>query len=599
MRFYLLFIISLLNNIAGWTQSNESRILESLKKRQLADPARSTIICDSLLQESAAKDVLFAAKIRYFKAKGFNLSTHHKKAIRLVDEIMVVFNRKNEYDFMINSLLLKSNANNNLKNYSQAINDALEALQLAKDQQLDKKIASIYSEIAFSHYGSGDFFNAIDYMLQVEAQQLKIKDTIGLSSTYNNIAVLYKNMHQYDNALKYNQKSLAFNIDFNLAEGIPKSHNNIGLIYFLINDYENAKKHFEKAIAANEQYNLKTTSPLTNLGEMYMELEEYDLAETYYNRALQYALKSNNDYKLRSVYDMLLKVNLQKKNFRNSYTYQSKIDSLSNILSKIEADEKIKMLENKHDIFQKEQDLIAAKENAKLSRIIFIVILSLFVFAALFFIQKQKTNKLKTEKDMLMLEQTILRSQMNPHFIFNALSAIQNTVMDNDPIKSASYLSRFAKLIRQNFEFTSKRFITLQEDLDALENYIETQKLRLKYPLKYQFHIDSSLNPHTIEIPPMLLQPFIENAIEHGLKDKKEGALVVINITKKNQETITITITDNGKGYSPKPDQKLHSTEVILKRLELLGKGDEKSFSISNLEGQVGTLVKFSIHTTL
>lgn len=598
MRISIFFTICLFSSFLGWSQSKEKVIIEYLKKQQFENPVNIIIVCDSLLQESVAENRLFAAKVKYYKANGLNTNANHKRAIDLADEIIGVFEKNKEYPFLVNTLLLKSNANNYLNNDTEAINNALEALQISKDNQLDNKIALIYSEMAFNHYGSGDFLKAIEYMLQAEAQQIKIKDNHGLSSTYNNIAVLYKNIHDLDNALKYNLKSLDLNISLGIIEGIPKSYNNIGLIYSIQNDITNAKKYFEKAVAANIEYGFDNISPLTNYGDMYMKINDYDLAEIYYNKALTAALKSENDYKLRSVYEMLLKVNLQQKDFENSYKFQTKIDSLSLIISKIESDEKIKMLESKHETFQKEQELIAAKESVKLFIVIFIVILFLFILTALYVIQKQKINKLNIEKDKVILEQQILRSQMNPHFIFNALSAIQNTVMDNDPIKSASYLSRFAKLIRQNFEFTSKHLITLQEDLDALENYIETQKLRLQYPLVYKFDIDAAINPNTIEIPPMLLQPFIENAIEHGLKEKKEDALITISIMKNGAEKVKITIIDNGKGYFPKSDKKLHSTEITLKRLELFGKGDEKSFSTTNLGANAGTKVQFNIHVT-
>ena len=114
-------------------------------------------------------------------------------------------------------------------------------------------------------------------------------------------------------------------------------------------------------------------------------------------------------------------------------------------------------------------------------------------------IQKNKNGKLKLKQDKLILEQKVLQSQMNPHFIFNALTSIQKTIFDNDPVKSASYISKFATLIRQNFEFVDKKEIFLSEDLDALKNYIETQQLRFDDKFNYSITIDETIDASYIK----------------------------------------------------------------------------------------------------
>ena len=186
----------------------------------------------------------------------------------------------------------------------------------------------------------------------------------------------------------------------------------------------------------------------------------------------------------------------------------------------------------------------------------------------------------------------MLRTQMNPHFVFNALTAIQNTLLDDDPLKSSTYLSRFAKLVRQNFEFVNKKFISLEEDLDALKNYIETQQLRFENKFDYKITVQDTVDTSFIQITPMLLQPFIENAIEHGLKPKKAKGLLQIYISEKGEFT-RFKILDDGVGYTKNTnfEDREHAIDVFIKRLKLRGFGEEKLFSIQPLENKLGTQV--------
>ncbi|HHH49635.1 MAG TPA: sensor histidine kinase, partial [Saprospiraceae bacterium] len=162
-----------------------------------------------------------------------------------------------------------------------------------------------------------------------------------------------------------------------------------------------------------------------------------------------------------------------------------------------------------------------------------------------------------------------------------------------EPLKSASYLSRFAKLIRQNFDFIDKKRIVLSEEIDALENYLETQKMRYNDKFDYVINIFDNVDTHAIEIPPLLLQPFVENAIEHGFKRINETGKLAITIFKQ-QNSVCFEIKDNGIGFeNPKNDNKKHAIDIFLKRLKLRGLDEEKSFKISTTEQ--GTTVKFCL----
>jgi sensor histidine kinase YesM len=136
---------------------------------------------------------------------------------------------------------------------------------------------------------------------------------------------------------------------------------------------------------------------------------------------------------------------------------------------------------------------------------------------------------------------------MNPHFIFNSMNSIQSYISGNDNFTAMTYLSKFAQLMRGILDHSRKSMISLEEETTVLNLYIELERLRFKHKFDYKLNIDPILNPETTYIPPMLVQPFVENAIKHGLKRLDSGGLLKIDFTKKNS-LIKCTIEDNGIG---------------------------------------------------
>ncbi len=156
-----------------------------------------------------------------------------------------------------------------------------------------------------------------------------------------------------------------------------------------------------------------------------------------------------------------------------------------------------------------------------------------------------KRNKMST--DLISIRQQALGSQMNPHFIFNSLNSIQNYILQNDRIASQEYLSSFASLMRKVLVNSQNATISLREEMSAIKLYIELEKMRFEGKFSYSISIDENINTDTIELPPLMLQPFIENAIWHGLMHNTEAGELKIVISEKEQEVVCL-IQDNGIG---------------------------------------------------
>ena len=469
----------------------------------------------------------------------------------------------------------------------------LKALEVNKDLKQQKLEANIYGSLAHVHYLYKDFDKAIGYTQKAITIQKLNKDTLSLSATYNNLAVIYKNMGNFDLALKNNKESLKLNKLLNDKSAIAKSYNNIGLVYESLSQYSKAESYYLKSVELNKEIKNFNSSSLRNLGSYYLRKKDYKKSKNSYLKALEIEKQTGNISKLITIYNVLLNISLKEKDFENSLTYQTKRDSLNIIQSRTNNKESLKLAENQYKLAARETELKQQLKINKKDKIIFgflaLLLLSLVTFGYL----SVKNRRLKNEKEKVMLEQRVLRSQMNPHFIFNALAAIQNSLLDNNPIKSASYLSRFAKLIRQNFDFINEKSILLKDEIDALINYMDTQKMRFNDKFDYEINLHSDIDIHQIEIPPLLLQPFIENAIEHGFKNKKEKGKISISISKQSN-SICYEIKDNGKGYNKaSKNNKAHAIDVFKKRLQLLEKGDEKTFNIES--SSKGTTIKFCL----
>jgi hypothetical protein len=187
-------------------------------------------------------------------------------------------------------------------------------------------------------------------------------------------------------------------------------------------------------------------------------------------------------------------------------------------------------------------------------------------------------ERLEMEKSILELEQEAARLQMNPHFIFNCLNSIQGFISTNDAFQAKKYLAKFAKLMRLILENAREEFIPLQNEINILENYLELEKLSTSLPFDFSITTDESIDAEHIQIPPMMIQPFVENAIVHGLK-KKDGKGSISVHFKIVGDVLTCKIRDNGIGRKKAGDingqvrsqHKSTAIPITQKRLEQYG----------------------------
>jgi len=586
--FILIFLINSLLSTAQIDVNKELLKIDKLSTNNLDEALKYT---DSILKFNFInKDT-----IQFEYCKLAFRSHKYDKALSLYKELETKARTDNKNDYLLASYFGIAQTSTLLKKQNNAIEYAHKALKLSKELNDITRQSEALNIFAYIYFSVDDYKKAIYYLKEYVKVQ-KDKKNIELASGYNNLSECYLKLKKMDSAKYFLTQALPFFIKLNKKERLAMIYNNMGEIDKELNNHVQAIDNFKKAISLNEELFTNNISAYINLADIYAVKSQYNDSQINYKKALNVALKTNNTSKQEEIYHKLLGVALEQNDTKNAKNYLIKRDSLDVINSDFQTKDKAQLIETQFNQ-QREKDLITQKlVLQKKNNIILYSVISLLFFAGLFLYQKFKNSKLLLNQEKLILEQKVLRAQMNPHFIFNALTSIQNSLLDTDLLKTTTSLARFSKLIRQNFEFTNKSKISLEEDLEALKNYIETQQFRFEDEFDYQINIASDLEVSEIQIPPLLLQPFVENAIEHGLNAKKDKGNLIINIEKKGNY-ISFDIIDDGIGFINKKnkDHKEHAIDVFLKRLKLRNLKEEQSFTISPGNQDVGTKISFTL----
>lgn len=246
----------------------------------------------------------------------------------------------------------------------------------------------------------------------------------------------------------------------------------------------------------------------------------------------------------------------------DSLLSEKNVSIVEGLESKYESEKKdlsIEQLTQQNQI----QELQLSRSNLWLAIVIVISFSGLLVGYLLY---NQRT--IKREKEANDLKQKLLRVQLNPHFMFNSLNAIQSMIYEmKDRQKTADYLSSFSSLMRNILELNQHDYITLEEELDFIENYIEVQQMRFDNPILYHLEVDDTLRLEELLVPPMITQPFLENSFEHGFPDKSKNCEIWIKVAK-GKDWLETSITDNGIGFKISNTKKKSHNSLATKITE-------------------------------
>ncbi len=558
--------------------------------------------------------------------------SYFEKSIRLEEEI----------DENINSraLINLGATYEDLGEFDEAISYLKKALLIAKKNKDEQLIAYSLNNIGTVYVAQGNYPLALEHFKESLYIDEKLGDSLGIANHLSNIGQIYQTQKSYDKAMDYFKKSLEIHKRTNKKQGISQVLSDIGTIHKENGNYKSALDYYTDALRISRQIGAKNGDPyiLINTGEVNLALKDYNLAKQFYTEAKKISLKTENKKTLCEAYIGLAKVyenqkeysialkNVLKANeiskefgflknqkesakilssiYNDTGNYKKALEShqqykiLNDSLFNKENVEKIAQLEYEYKykqaldsasirelkltktVLTTSQDLAKTKQNY-LWAVIGILVISI-LSGSFVFHQKYKTVKIRNQN--IVTEQKLLRSQMTPHFIFNSLSVLQGMILNKEEKKSVTYLSKFSKLLRIVLENSRDKIVPLIQELDAIDNYMILQNLDADPPYGYSLVVDENIDINLFLIPPMLIQPFIENAIEHAFINDQEQCEIEIHLSFKNQK-LNCTIMDNGVGIDAmlqktSTKKKSLATTITSERLNLLAKDFNMSGAI-------------------
>ncbi len=488
----------------------------------------------------------------------------------------------------------------NLKKLDQAEQLLERTAQLLKVFPDEKLRARLYCREGYLHLHEGNYSKTAEYLLESnnilqQRTYLSPKDYYFLLLIHSGLGKVYERNNEWKKCVESYKMVVETSERLQLTSRLSWHYLNLGSACLAISDNEQAEHFFQKTLKVkSDSSELARASALTNIGylrfqegkhkealkiygkaeklfrkindkdhynfsilarwraQIYTELDQKEEALEQLLQAYYHA-KEIEDYKqISGIYKEIAALYAAMEDYQNAYEYQLLYDRYAEQYAEQLNQRKIMELEVKYKAEQKERE-------AELLRL-------------------QATR----------LQLKALRAQMNPHFMFNALNAIQNYMTSNDLRSAAKYLAKFATLMRKSLEYSDQEIIPLEEEIEFLREYLEINAgLRFENRLKYFIEVDDELEEDIMGVPTMIIQPYVENAIEHGLRSRDKGE-IRISFKPADQDNILCTVTDNGIGRveatrirqsDPLHGQhKSRGTSITEKRLQVFHNSDEGVF---------------------
>jgi len=470
-------------------------------------------------------------------------------------------------------------------NYSRATEQFLEAdkeINTAQERSLKDYyfLSLIQSGIGNCHeHSSNDLENAVkNYLKALEVCHEHGLDT-RLSWHYLNVGKAFIGMTDIDKAEHYFRRAIQIN-DMVSDDARAGAYANLGYCFFLRDRFDEALDCFEQGerlYRQNPETNYSNFVTIENWrAELHAALGNREEAEQHFIKAFEYANKKADGKQFSEICKRISKFYADRGDYKNAYEYQLLHENVNEKNAEKFNSRKILELEVKY-------------ESEK---------------------RRQESEMLRLQAKSLQLK--ALRAQMNPHFMYNALNSIQNYITSNEIKDASRYLAKFARLMRQSLDYSDLEVISLEKEIQFLDDYLGiNEKLRFKDKLRYQITVDPEIEQDILGVPTMLIQPYVENSIEHGLRNRKTG-IVRIDFKLIDDYTVLCIVEDNGIGrhkarelQEVDEDYRKHEskgTKITEERLLVLHNSKVKQHFIEtvdltdNFSGEpMGTMVKIKI----
>lgn len=546
---------------------------------------------------------------------------NHSASLEYMDKYIRYFSAAGDSNWVADGLFQMASVYSHMGDYVKSL--AVFYRIIAIDEKLGNRVA-----VAHSLNSVGSIFHETkkyDEAIFTYKKALSIYDSAGRKSSVAmvscNLGNIYTAMEQFDEAGKYYNRALRIDEELGINYAIALDLANIAFMYDGKKQYDSALIYHLKALKIRETLPNKNDlgRSLIGTGRGYKYVGNFPVAESYLLKALELSASIESKPLLVDVYSNLSELYEQTHDFKKSLHFlrlnKTMSDSIlnaesahqvNNLQVRYEAekkDQQISLLAREKEIQEKEADRQATLKKTSFVGLALVTCMALIVGYS--YNQKLRNQKMLAMKDNELneeqfkrqvseMEMKALRAQINPHFLFNCMNSINRMILEGENENASQYLAKFSKLIRSILENAESSRVSLQSELALLESYIQLETLRFKGKIHYKITLDDSVHPDTTYLPSMVLQPFVENAIWHGLMHKSGNQKGEVEISVREKEgRLYCVIEDNGVGrekareLSDKSVLKTKSMglKITEERLRLLSKqGWEKLVNIIDLK---------------
>ncbi len=488
-----------------------------------------------------------------------------------------------------------------------------------------------YFSIAKVYRNIEDYDQSNSYFQQARAFAEASENPSKIARAINQIGRNFFFQEEYDSALIYIHKAIDLRNETQDYHGLINSERDLGVVYGRINQFDLALEYLFSSLSRSDSLQLPFGSlpTLKQIADVYKRSNDCESAIKYLNTAYEKAATVGRSNEMREILKELIENHTNCDQFQKIPPLFSLYDSLVQLTHdgkdlmtmearyQLELNQKELQRKNEAVYLLSKQEQAEQNFNLVLMISVFLLLVSLGLIYLRYRSSLQSRRVLHTKNTMIesqnqqieemneVLERKLLRAQMNPHFVFNALNSIQHFITISDKKSTLNYLSKFSRLIRQTLEHSLVSWVSIAEEVSLLKNYIELEMLRLNHAFDYHIEIDDNLNIEHVEIPFLIIQPYVENAINHGLRSLSKPGFLLVKIEDHVDKIICI-VEDNGIGreasnaMNKKRQQKSRGMSVTEKRIELLNADFQnaasvKVFDLVSETEAAGTKVEISI----
>ncbi|MGB0176751.1 MAG: tetratricopeptide repeat protein [Owenweeksia sp.] len=487
------------------------------------------------------------------------------EALLFVDSLIDVYQKREDTINWARARSMKSWFLNFQSRHEQATKEghAVLGIQLAIGDTIGAAITM--NRIGISYMYFKRYNDAQSYMEKALEVFSRYNDTSRMDMILNNLGVICSDQGNEREAIEYYQRSLQLRLKLGNYTWVAYSYSNIGDSYMSKGELDSAQYYFLKSIKTFRTRSTSKRVPAlvaVSVSELYYLMGKYEEAFSWGEQALREASEVNHKEVMlearKILSDILFEMGRFEQAFLMNKAYQElqvESDSANNFARVAEVEARYKNAEKEAEIAQLQSETLQARNRAQKLWIIVLVtavVAGLIVFLIIFWYQKKlQRNALEQSELKARLSEIrmlALRSQMNPHFIFNCINTTQNFVLNSDKKAAYEYLSQFARLLRMVLENSGKNKVSLEDEMEQIRLYIELESIRFEGKFEHTIQLTPELENGIFEIPGMVLQPIVENAILHGLLNRKDDRGKLEIKLEKDKDLIHCEITDNGVG---------------------------------------------------